>query len=284
MEVLSPKFTNKGEILTFSVTAFVDGGTFSWNAPGATPAMGNGQSFQMTYADTGMKTISVTFKHTNGTTETANKIIRINDLSGKSWPQIADKNGWKNSTNIKDLDPSFKGKVQKFTEALKNAGIVFAVESTFRPEERAYLMHYAWQIAHGREHANAIPIKENVFIEWKHLDAAGNFSESDSIHAAMEMVAAFHIDTKNKNAPAEKSMHTVRAAIDMEITKWSGKKTIKDASGISVEIDSAKNQVDNKGNLNVNLNKDLIKVGNSFGLLKLTNPQDDPNHWSFNGR
>jgi hypothetical protein len=63
-------------------------------------------------------------------------------LSGKDWV-----NKFPTSKSVADLDPTFGANVSKFLAALAAAGASVAINATYRPKERAYLMHYAFRIA-----------------------------------------------------------------------------------------------------------------------------------------
>ena len=65
--------------------------------------------------------------------------------------------------------------------------------------------------------------------------------------------------------PSLTSNHIDGTAIDMTISNMKGK-TMKNGGGKSIQINS---------------NRDLHKVGASFGVHKLVS---DPPHWSANGR
>jgi hypothetical protein len=288
LELSIPKSTLINTKITLSAKLKEKEGTFIWEAQEGNPKNGTGETFETIFDKTGTKTISI-YASKDGKMIQKAVSIRVNEPSGKSWSTIADTAGFIASNNISELDPDFKTKVESFKEALSDAGVTdINIKSTFRAKERAYLMHYAWILAGykckptDKVDFNNVPENPNVFIEWKHFDSNGKLDISASANAAKEMVVAFGIDPKNSLPPALDSLHTVRKAIDLTIS-WTGKIKVKDAEGNEIEIDSEKSNMDNAGDINHNLNEDLIKVGNSFGLYKLANPKSDPNHWSING-
>ena len=159
------------------------------------------------------------------------------------------------SRQVTDLKGDFKVKVQKFLAAIGDAGGVVSISATYRPPERAYLMHYSNKIAKGKIAAAKVPAMAGVEIDWVHD------TEARSKEAAVAMVNAYQIVFQ----PALKSRHTVGAAIDMKVSKIIGK-SVKNADGTSAKIDVL---------------SDLHAVGQTYGVIKLIT---DPPHWSDNGR
>jgi hypothetical protein len=181
-------------------------------------------------------------------------------LSGAAWWH-ANQAKYPNSRRIEDLEPNFRKNGEAFLAALKDAGATVEISSTRRSAERAYLMHYAWAIAHGEIKAAAIPAREGVAIQWDHGD------EARSRKAAAEMVRLFGM----VHQASLKSRHISGQAIDMTI-RWSGTLTIKDRDGQEVSIASTPRSGDNK---------ELHAVGASHGVIKL---KTDPPHWSSDGK
>ena len=182
-------------------------------------------------------------------------------MSGAGW--VAQFPG---STSVDDLDSTFKANVASFTAALTAAGASVDVTATYRPPERAYLMHWAWKIAKRHVSAQGVPGKEGVNINWWHGDQAS--SEA----AANEMVSGYEI-TKLDVAPALDSRHCDKKAIDMGVT-WSGPLTVQNADGTAATIISTPQD---------GTNPDLINLGAAYGVIHLTDAAKDKNHW-LNGR
>jgi hypothetical protein len=86
------------------------------------------------------------------------------------------------------LTPSFKAKTGKFIEALKAAGVKAKPAATYRPKERAYLMHYWCKIDRSKISADKVPPVESVDIEWVHRDATGKMDVEAPRAAAREMM------------------------------------------------------------------------------------------------
>ena len=170
--------------------------------------------------------------------------------SGAQWV-----NQFPTSRSIDSLTPAFRAGVQGFTQAIRDAGGRVSIAATYRPPERAYLMHYAWKVANGSINPSAVPAHPNVNIQWDH----GN--ERESRAAARAMVNAYGM----AHSAALQSNHTNRTAIDMNVTGMIGK-TMNDARGNAVRISSQ---------------ADLHAVGATYGVHKLAS---DPPHWSANGR
>jgi hypothetical protein len=96
-------------------------------------------------------------------------------------------------------------------QALADAGANVTIAATFRPPERAYLMHFAWEIAHGNISPRDVPAMAGVAIEWVHSNAAASRA------AAQEMVDGYGMAF----IAALRSRHTEGRAIDMSIS-WVG--------------------------------------------------------------
>lgn len=107
-----------------------------------------------------------------------------------------------------------------------------------------------------------------VNIEWDHGD------DDASTKAASAMVSAYGMNALHV-APALRSRHTERKAIDMTIT-WSAKVlTVKDASGVDVKIETSPK---------TGMNTKLHEVGASYGVIKFWKGAADKPHWSTDGR
>lgn len=180
-------------------------------------------------------------------------------LSGKAWFD-ANQADYPNSSDVADLSPAFGAHVREFVAALQKGGAHVSVSSTLRNKNRAFIMHWAWKVAHGKVKPGKVPVNPEVDIEWDHGD------DKASRKAAAEMVAAFHI----KYAPSLTSNHIVGKAIDMDIT-WTGPITVKDHAGKDVKVDKPRTGAGNAA---------LHKVGASYGVKKLST---DPPHWSIDG-
>ncbi len=178
-------------------------------------------------------------------------------LSGSHWIDQ-----FPTSRSINDLASPFKERVQAFHKALVEAGAQIIIAATYRPRERAYLMHYAAKIERGQITPEDVPAMPGIDIDWIH------YTQAESMKASEKMVDAYGI---GGNPVALQSLHTEKLAIDWNIT-WEGILKIKDARGQIIEIGSPFNGA---------LNENLYRVGASYGVFKLPS---DPPHWSVNGR
>ncbi len=184
------------------------------------------------------------------------------ELSGKAWVSK-----FPTSRDVEDLDPPFRDNLKRFLQAMTDAGCSITISATYRPRERAYLMHYAFRIA--REGLSPVNIAKlaGVDIQWDHRKTNGQLDLVASRNAAEDMVLGYGIAFK----PALNSNHTRKLAIDMTIS-WSGTLKIKNAQGTIVTIGSTPR---------IGQNSALVKVGATYKVIKL---QSDPPHWSENGR
>lgn len=181
------------------------------------------------------------------------------------------------SKSLTDLKGGFASSMKQFAAALKAAGVKMTISATYRPPERAYLMHFSWLVAKGMDPAKVPPMR-GVDIDWtckgggKDAKSAsppatgGKPDNAEAVKAAKEMVRAYAI----AYAPALTSRHTQGLAIDMSLS-WSGTLSIKDAKGKDVSIASSPRDGGNK---------ELQAVGATYGVVKL---KSDPPHWSSDG-
>jgi hypothetical protein len=182
-------------------------------------------------------------------------------LSGIAW--VAK---FPTSVSVDDLVSPFRENVEKFIAAIKSAGASLTISATYRPAERAFLMHYAYSIAKDGLSPAKVPSNPAIDIDWVHRTRGGRIDYTASRKAAQEMVDGYDIAYR----PALSSNHTLHLAIDMTIG-WTGTLTIVDAAGKAHAITSAPQS---------GLNSDLIAVGATYKVLKLIS---DPPHWSQDG-
>jgi hypothetical protein len=186
------------------------------------------------------------------------------ELSGAQWVRR-----FPADNNVSALNQPFRGDVERFISALQRAGASVHIETVYRPDQRAYLMHYSWMVAHGTD-ARTVPRYKNntVNICWAHYTATGVYDSRASRAAAQAMVSGYGIVYR----PAYPgSNHSSRLAIDMSIS-WSGTLVVVDGHGQVVRITTAPRS--GAGNAQ------LWRVGASYGVIKLVG---DAPHWSANG-
>ncbi|MFL5208172.1 MAG: hypothetical protein ACJ8CC_03370 [Microvirga sp.] len=170
------------------------------------------------------------------------------------------------SRSTADLAHGFREGVEKFIRAMSDGGAAVRISATFRPPERAYLMHFAFKIARENLDAMSVPAMDGVDIDWVHRNGAGGVDLPASRRAAEDMVQAYGMSV----GAALRSRHTERRAIDMTIS-WSGNLTLRDGNGQEVTIATSPRSGGNTS---------LHRVGRSFGVVKLVS---DPPHWSEDG-
>jgi D-alanyl-D-alanine dipeptidase len=173
----------------------------------------------------------------------------MSELSGTAWVSQ-----FPTSIQTSDLLPAFGTAVDLFISSLQAGGATVVISATLRPPERAYLMHYAYKIAHGGLPAANAPAMAGVDIEWVHATAAA------SKIGAKQMVTGYGI----VYAPALTSRHSEGRAIDMTITGHIGG-TFNNNAAQPVQVNNA---------------AQLKALGATFGVIKLPS---DPPHWSDDG-
>ena len=125
------------------------------------------------------------------------------------------------TTSLDDLLPEFGDSCRAFISQLKKAGATVSIATTYRPPERAYLMHWCCTIANSGQDPHMVPPMKGVNIDWAHRGAIGPARE-----AARRMMAKYQIAFP----AALTSRHTQRRAIDMTIG-WKGTLKITDFNG-----------------------------------------------------
>lgn len=175
----------------------------------------------------------------------------MSEPSGAAWCER-----FPTSTSINDLQPQFAECVSGFIHAVESAGASVHVSATYRPAERAFLMHYCCKIADREILPVAIPKMAGVDIDWSH----GN-DLAAAVAGAKAMKEGYGI----AYPAALVSRHTQRLAVDMTVS-WKGAITVRDARG----VDHA-----------CHIQQDLWPIGASYGVHKLAS---DPPHWSSDGK
>ncbi|MBW4524865.1 MAG: peptidoglycan-binding protein [Phormidium tanganyikae FI6-MK23] len=177
-------------------------------------------------------------------------------LSGAQWVRF-----FPASSSIDDLASPFRQRVRAFEKALRDGGASIAVTNTYRPPQRAYMMHYAVQLNNRDMAPWDVPPMVGIDIDWVH------YTDAASYQAARDMVNAFDI---GGNPAALQSRHTQALAIDW-IISWKAPMRIRNGNGQTVTIGTPTD-----GNDNPN----LWDVGATYGVYKL---EYDPPHWSVDG-
>lgn len=185
------------------------------------------------------------------------------ELSGSVWTSR-----FPGSIDTADLTPDFRKGVDAFIAAILAAGGHRRISATFRPPQRAYLMHWSHKIYRNGFAPKKVPAMPGVEIEWVHPTLA------ESVSAAKDMVESFDIDGLAEDTPpALNSLHTIREAIDMTIW-WKGDLVISNMDGTEVTIDTTPR---------TGMNRQLKAVGRTYGVIKFLGGAADKPHWSTTG-
>lgn len=186
----------------------------------------------------------------------------MSEASGKQWCAR-----FPASNKIDDLAPPFRGDVQNLIQRTLEAGGSVDVVDTWRPAERAYLMHFCCEIAgytlHGVYHQmkpQDVPPMPGVDIDWTHGGDLG---------AAISAVVAMR-DTYGIVFPAAlHSNHVKRTAVDMKVHIPKGA-TMINAQGTPFVFDHVADQTDPL----------FVRIAASYGVLHLAG---DAVHFSIDG-
>lgn len=160
------------------------------------------------------------------------------------------------SSTVETLEPEFRGRVTRFRDALTKAGVRVTVLASWRPPERAWLMHWAWLIAKKQVAPASVPVHPSLPIQW---DLG---SLEPSIAASQAMVDGFGA----RGDTALRSRHTEGRAIDLDI-RWQTPALVDAADGAVVTL--------NQGDQDA-----LTRVGRSYGLVRGATAST---HWSDDG-
>ena len=188
--------------------------------------------------------------------------------SGRSWVSE-----FPTSVSLDDLAAPFATKATAFIAALRAAGATVSISATLRPANRAFLMHWAWQIVNNNADPQTVPEREGIDIEWAHQDDAGAYSRVKSVAGAKAMVNAYGMQNL-KTSPSLTSRHIEGNAIDTTIS-WAGTLTINNASGTAVIINTEPR---------TEMNLELHAVGKTYGVIKFLRGDRDKPHWSTDGK
>lgn len=175
-------------------------------------------------------------------------------VSGQDWCGL-----YLQSKSLDDLAEPFKTNAKKFINAMRNAGISITINTTWRPNERSYLMYYSTAIARGQIAVDKIPPFPGVNIDWTHK---GNTSEA--VKAAKAMHQKYAIGNNPVGKPGS-SNHNRKMAVDMTISNYNGK--VVSIDGINTKITSWSS---------------LVALGKKHGVIWYGS-KDAP-HWSHTGR
>jgi hypothetical protein len=191
--------------------------------------------------------------------QSASDLVR----SGTRWHSIADARGWSNSTAFSSLDPSWGTRARGFVELLRASGAAVDVSAGRRHPSRAFLMHYAWGVAHGQytpAQANDASRAHGIPIDWDHGDATTSRAAALAQADAFQMVTQAVLD----------SSHIRGLAIDVTISNLPA----------SITIDGRTHAMA-RGASGRTADSSVAAIGRAMGVI-WGGPGDDV-HWSHNG-
>lgn len=179
--------------------------------------------------------------------------------SGPAWCTL-----FPTSQSLSDLVDPFRADASEFINALRTAGASVTISATYRPPERAFLMHYCCLVAGYRDaqkifHQIApsdVPPFAGIDIDWT-CGGDGGAARAAAVAMRQGYDIAF--------PAALVSRHTQRLAVDMTIT-FQGVIQVQSATGSQIPAACQ---------------SDLWPIGASYGVHKLPS---DPPHWSSDGR
>lgn len=184
--------------------------------------------------------------------------------SGANWVRIADQNGWSNTTAFSALDASWGPRAEAFVTGLRSAGAQVRVTAGLRHPNRAFLMHYAWGVAHGQytpAQANAACRGRGIEIEWDHGAQAASRAAAQALVNAFGLVRQASIT----------SNHIRGLAMDIDI------------SGLPASITmNGKTYTTQRGASGSAAAASVAPIGRDMGVIWFGG--GDYVHWSQNGR
>src|SRR5437764_9296302 len=120
-------------------------------------------------------------------------------LSGPEWVLK-----FPTSKSLEDLTEPFRTNAKHFVAALQASHASVSIAATLRSAERVHLMHFSFAVAREGLDAGHVPAKQDIDIQWVHLDVQGKADLTASKAAAEQMVRAYEIVFK----PSLTSRHT----------------------------------------------------------------------------
>src|SRR5690242_5821388 len=73
------------------------------------------------------------------------------------------------SDDPNDCVEPFRSRLNAFLQALRAANASVHISATFRPPQRAYLMHTAWLVANNQD-PTTVKAMDGVDVDWVHRD------------------------------------------------------------------------------------------------------------------
>ena len=191
------------------------------------------------------------------------ELAAAREVSGPVWVSR-----FPGSTSPDDCIEPFRSGLRAFLAALAEARATVRIAATYRPPERAYLMHWSRKISKNIVDPRDAETMPGVDIDWVYRAAAGGPDIPKSRSAASQMVSLYGIVSQ----AALTSRHTERRAVDMDIA-WTEALSIRNPEGTMTQISTEPRS---------GMNAQLIQVGADYGVIKAQFAGDPP-HWSDDG-
>ena len=122
-------------------------------------------------------------------------------LSGKDWCSKFLEPSTEEG-KLSQLSPDFQRRARGFINELRSKNYTVTVTSAVRPAERAYLMHYAWEIAKNNLDPKDVPSKPGVNINWVHPTLAESKKAAQSMVDTYGMVSHAALETDHTKGNA----------------------------------------------------------------------------------
>lgn len=170
------------------------------------------------------------------------------------------------NNTLAGLNADFRPKATRFIAALRAAGVGVKINAVFRPNERSYLMFWAFMICRGTD-PTTVPPWPNVPVDWTHRGADGKPNLAAAKRAAEDMCKGYGIQphkASQRVGQPTRSRHNYGAAVDMDLSAYVGK-VVKDADGTDVKVKDFST---------------LVAIGKSYGVKYY--PKENM-HWSDTG-
>lgn len=199
------------------------------------------------------------------------------------------------------LTPKFSSQAKAFITALRNASATITVNTTYRPQPRAYLIANAWFIYDGTLDASEVAKYPGVDRNGKAVESDGSIvpicwqarnsttgavddDQTDTLAAAM--VTAYGID----GAAGYPSEHMKKTAIDLTIS-WKNALVLRQGPILPKGTPRAAVRITSGTKNGTNLA--LWRVGATYGIIKGPQGKNKKNqdlrivdavHWSASGK
>ncbi|MCY1163574.1 hypothetical protein D9M71_32140 [compost metagenome] len=159
-------------------------------------------------------------------------------VSGVDWCKL-----FLQSSSLNDLAEPFKTNAKKFINGMKMADITVVINTTWRPDQRSYLMYYSTAITRGQIAVDKVPPFPGVNIDWTH-----NGNKEAAVRAAKLMYQKYGVGNNPVGKPGS-SNHNKKMAVDMRITNYNGKVVIIDGERTEITSWAVLTQLGRKHNV-----------------------------------